>query len=153
MEATYWRSLETNQQLVQLLQEQLPWLQHPLEDLSSCISSQRDHIWGSAFSWVWDHILCWKTCTYSNKSNYKYEFRSFTGEQSVHRIGLSKAKGMSPPSTLTIISKFNDIQHRSGGDLLHRCHPYYFWRSYYSPFNLQERNIRRSESVPHAKDQ
>jgi len=52
MEATYRRLREKIQQLVPLLQEQPPRLLHPLEDLSSCISSQRDHIWGSALSWI-----------------------------------------------------------------------------------------------------
>ena len=86
MEATCWRSLETNQQWVPLLQEQPPRLQHLLKDLSSCISSQSDHFWSSAFSWIWDHILCCKSSTYRNQSNYKDPFRSLTREQSVHKI-------------------------------------------------------------------
>ena len=153
MEATCWRSLEKIQQLVPLLQEQLPLLLHLQEDLSSCISSQGNHFRSSAFGWIWDHILCCKTCTYRNKSNYKDPFRSFTWEQSVHKIGLSKAKGMSPPSTLTRISKSNDIHYRWGGDLLHRCNPHNLWWSIHSSFNLQKRNIDRSEVAPEAKDQ
>jgi len=49
-------------------------VQHLLKDLSSCISSKSDHFWSSAFSWIWDHILCCKSSTYRNQSNYKDPF-------------------------------------------------------------------------------
>ena len=93
MEATCWRSLETNQQWVPLLQEQPPRLQHLLKDLFSCIASQSDHFWSSAFGWIWDHIFSDKSCTYRNQSNYKDPFRSFTWEQPVHKIDVRMSCG------------------------------------------------------------
>ena len=103
MEATCWRLLGTIQQLFPLLQWQPLWLQHLLKGFSSCILSQSDHFWSNAFGWIWDDIFNGKSCTYRNQSNHKDPFRSFTRKQSIHKISVSKVKGMSLPSTVTRI--------------------------------------------------